>query len=198
MRTLSRVFVLSLLVGAHGYVSAQSYAPHAYGPAPFSTYDANGDGLISEQEFTTHREQRRALRASEGRPMRNAARAPAFSTFDANGDGQLTPQEHAAGQANWMQQRNQMRGPGRGQGPGMGRNMPSFAKFDLNGDGVLVEEEFTEARGQRIATRAKQGYMMRGLSNARPFSDIDADSDGKVTPDEFRAAQMAHRQGVAQ
>jgi len=76
----------------------------------------------------------------------------------------------------------------------MGQNMPTFSSFDLNNDGVLVEDEFIEARGRRVSERAKQGYQMRGLSNMLQFPDIDADGNGKVTPDEFAAGQALHRQ----
>jgi hypothetical protein len=36
--------------------------------------------------------------------------------------------------------------------------------------------------------------MMRGLSNMMEFEDMDKDSDGKVTPDEFAQGVAAHRQ----
>jgi hypothetical protein len=82
--------------------------------------------------------------------------------------------------------------PGRGMGRGMGRNMPVFAEFDLDSNGYLHEDEFIEARTRRIETRAKEGRMMRGLSNMLQFQDLDQDSDGKVTQEEFERGVMAH------
>jgi Ca2+-binding EF-hand superfamily protein len=70
--------------------------------------------------------------------------------------------------------------------------MPQFASFDLDGDGGVSQEEFIEARGQRVAERAKQGRMMRGMANMPEFSDIDSDGDGSISPDEFAAHQASH------
>jgi hypothetical protein len=36
--------------------------------------------------------------------------------------------------------------------------------------------------------------MMRNLANAPTFATIDCDGNGLVTPNEFLAAQIAHRQ----
>ncbi len=85
-----------------------------------------------------------------------------------------------------------------GMGQGMGRNMPVFTDFDLDKNGYLDEDEFIEARGARVGERAKQGRMMRGLSNMMQFSDFDLDVDGKVTPEEFAQGQAAHRQNMLQ
>ena len=200
MKSLTKSIALALLAGSVTLVSAQSTALPPRGPLPFSAYDSDGSGAISEQEFDAVRAERRAARAAEGRAMRNAPYAPAFSEFDRDGDGQLSPDELTAGQTTQMQKRFATRGsgmqwgPGQGRGGGWGRNMPSFAEFDLDGDGVLVEDEFIEARGQRISERARQGYRMRGLSNAQPFSEVDRDGDGQVTPEEFSLAQALHRQ----
>ena len=75
----------------------------------------------------------------------------------------------------------------------MGCNMPTFAEFDLNWDGVLTETEFYEVRAKRMAARATQGYPMRNAGKAHPFSVFDTDGNSQVTPDEFAAAQGAHR-----
>lgn len=85
-------------------------------------------------------------------------------------------------------------GMGPGMGRGMGRNMPTFEEFDLDQNGYLDEKEFTEARTKRIAERAQEGRMMRGLSNMMQFQDLDKDGDGKVTPEEFAQGVAAHRQ----
>jgi Ca2+-binding EF-hand superfamily protein len=119
-----------------------------------------------------------------------------FEDFDKDGNGKVTPEEFSLGVAAHRQAVNQGEGmgPGMGQGPGMGRNMPTFEEFDLDKNGYLHKEEFIEARTKRITERAKEGRMMRGLSNMMEFEDLDKDGDGKVTPDEFAQGVAVHRQ----
>jgi Ca2+-binding EF-hand superfamily protein len=196
MKAVCKIAISVLLSVVATTVVADSVEITDRGAIPFAAYDSDGNGIISEQEFYAVRAKRMAARAEEGRPMRNAANAPAFSEFDSDGDGGLTPDELAAGQQSRMQQHGGMGGAG--QGAGMGQHMPSFEEFDLDGDGVLVKDEFIEARGQRISERVKQGYQMRGLSNMMQFEDIDVDANGKATPEEFAAAQEKHRQSMQQ
>ena len=162
------------------------------GPIPFAVYDKDGNGLISEKEFSEVRAERISKRAAEGRPMRGAANTPTFSAFDTNGDGHLTKDELTAGQKIQMEKRRGM-GMGQGRGMGMGRNMPVFSEYDLDGDGVIVEEEFNEARGNRISARAQQGYPMRNLGKSPLFTDIDVNKDGKISPQEFALHQSQRR-----
>jgi len=162
------------------------------GPIPFSIYDKDKNGLISEEEFTSVREERISQRANENRPMRGMKNAPAFSDFDTNSDGNLSSDELKAGQQLQMQKRRGMnmgKGMNRGKGRGKGKNMPSFSDFDLNGDGVLLEEEFYDARNKRVAEREKQGYQMKNLVNAPSFEDIDTNDDEKISKEEFTAHQ---------
>lgn len=172
-------------------ITAQCNEIPIRGPIPFAAFDKDGDNLISKQEFYAARGERMAKRAAEGRPIRGAANALTFSQFDTNNDGQLTVEELAAGQQTQMQKRRAMRRMGR---RGMGRHMPKFSDFDLNGDGKIIETEFYEARNQRIAERAKQGYRMRNLGNAPSFADFDTNKDGQVSPEEFRAFQVQRQQ----
>jgi Ca2+-binding EF-hand superfamily protein len=129
--------------------------------------------------------------------MQNTANAASFSEIDSNNDKWISQDELATHQQQMMSQRSpKVRGqlPTTGPGIGMGRNMPTFADFDLNNDGQMTEDEFIEARGQRIANRVKQGYMMRGLQNMQPFNSIDLDQNGTVNSAEFSNMQMQHRQ----
>jgi hypothetical protein len=106
---------MAALLGLSGLVLAQP--PQAsFGPPAFGTIDLNGDGRVSADEFTQHRAQRRAARAAEGRPMRNAASAPTFESLDRDGNGYLTSAEVTQGQ----QARFASRGPGYGRGYGAG------------------------------------------------------------------------------
>jgi len=64
----------------------------------FSSFDADGDGLLSEDEFAQGRAQRIKERSQQGYPMRNLANAPAFDAIDQNGDGQIDQQEFQSAQ----------------------------------------------------------------------------------------------------
>jgi len=176
------------------------------GPIPFSVYDVDGNGLISEQEFTQIRNERIAAKAAQGRPMKNKGNSPSFSSFDEDGNGQLTQKELDSGQQAQMQNRRNNgrqslnKGQGRGKGLGMGKNsnMPSFSDFDLNDDGVILKEEFYEARAIRITKRVEQGYPMRNIANPPTFEDIDMNSDGGISPKEFSQHQVSHRKQMMQ
>lgn len=95
-------------------------------------------------------------------------RGPAamFALVDSNGDGRVTPEEVSA----YVQAR--------------------FAAADRNGDGALVLEE---AQAMRLtpapegAPRPESGPM-RARMAAALFRAVDANRDGRVTPEEVRPA----------
>ena len=184
MGVLIKTFSLALLAAALSAGVAAQPAPMR-GPAPFSAYDSNADGVVTPAEFAAFRAARQAAQAAAGMPMYGAATAPSFEALDVDRDGTLSPAELQAGQ----------RGPGMGPGAGMGRNMPGFADYDLNGDGQISADEFDEARTARVTGRAAQGAMMRGLADAPSFADIDSDGDGAISAAEFDAHQQLRRPG---
>ena len=104
-----RSFALAAAIGGISFSTvALSEVIPARGPLPFSTYDQNGDGFISKEEFNAVREKRKA----EGMPMRNAR---TFEDLDENQDGKISAEEFSV-------QRNARMGnpPGAGRGAGCG------------------------------------------------------------------------------
>jgi Ca2+-binding EF-hand superfamily protein len=160
----------------------------------FAEFDLDKNGYLHKEEFIEARTKRIEQRAKEGYMMRGLSNMMEFEDIDKDSDGKITPDEFALGIAAHMDVVGQGQGMGQGMGRGMGRNMPTFAEFDLDKNGYLHKEEFIEARTRRITQRAKEGRMMRGLSNMMEFEEIDKDGDGKITSDEFDLGVAAHRQ----
>lgn len=77
----------------------------------FSSFDANGDGLISEDEFAQGRAERIKERSQQGYPMRNLANAPSFEAIDQNGDGSIDQQELANAQRQQLLEHQRMMQP---------------------------------------------------------------------------------------
>ncbi len=92
------------------------------GPLPFETYDADGSGYVSQQEFERVRTQRIQQRAEQQRQFRHMDRASDFAAFDSDGDGRLSRQEMQTQQRERqeMRRQNRMDSP-MGTGMGMGR-----------------------------------------------------------------------------
>lgn len=172
-------------------VPVWSQPPQGRGPQPFTAYDRDGDGYVSEAEFEALREERRAARERAGMPMRGAGRAPAFSDFDADGDGKLSQEELVAGRQAMRAARG---APGPGAGGSTGGQMPSFEDFDLDGNGAISEDEFVEARNDRLTERAVEGRPLRNLASVPAFADIDENDDGAISAEEF-ARHQAQRRG---
>lgn len=206
MKTIKKTISPGLIIAIAAVllpVSVQSEELPVRGPIPFTAFDQDSSGFITEDEFNAAREKRMVALAADGRPMSGAASAPSFSAFDTNADGQITPDELAAGQKAQMDKRRSMgygmgQGQGMGNGMNMGRNMPEFSEFDLNGDGKILEDEFYEARNKRMSERAQQGYQMKNAGMAPPFSAVDTNGDGEVSAEEFSAHQSQNFKNKAQ
>ncbi len=200
MNNLSKCIATSLLTifaGSVVSISAQAEGKPGHGPAPFSVFDMDQNGFVSEAEFYSVREQRMAAKASEGKKMRCAASAPAFADLDTDGDGQLSPEELTAGQKAHMSKcKAQGQGAGHGKGEGYGKgmkgNMPAFSDFDLDGDGVIIETEFNEGHAKRMSEMAAEGRQMKHMGDAPGFSGIDINGDGGISEQEFSDHQAAH------
>ena len=138
---------------------AKAESKQHHSPPPFSEFDANGDGLVSEEEFTTFRAERMKAKAEAGKQMKGAATAPAFSDLDTDGDGMLSEAELTAGQHAHMKAMREQHGNGDGKGKhkgmdqgmkhGKGMNMPTFGDLDLDGDGCINSDEFAKHQAER-------------------------------------------------
>lgn len=79
-----------------------------------------------------------------------------------------------------------------GEGEKEKGQMPAFSDFDLNGDGTIVEQEFNEGHAKRMAERAAEGHELKNAGKCT-FAGVDADSDGGITPEEFKAHKAKHQ-----
>ena len=196
MKTISKCIatgLLTVLAGSVVSISAQAEEKPGHGPVPFSVFDMDENGFISEAEFYSVREQRMAAKASEGKKMRCAASAPSFADLDTDGDGQLSPEELTAGQTAHMEKCRAM-GQGAGHGKGMKGKMPAFSDFDLDGDGIIIESEFNEGHARKMSEMAAEGRQMKHAGDAPGFSGIDSNGDGGISEQEFSDHQAAHHQ----
>ena len=110
---------------------AEEPAVPATGPVPFESFDADGSGDVSQEEFNKMHSERIRARSEEQRQFRNMGNAPVFSDIDTDGDGRLNRNEVQAHQKKRQEQRYQMRhenrqrnrmdgSPGYGAGKGGG------------------------------------------------------------------------------
>lgn len=179
---------------------AQSADLSVGGPLPFSAYDTDGSGSVTEQEFGAVQAQQKAARAAAGAPMGGAANTTPFAVFDLNGDGKVSPTEFDT-----VQPAPVTGGPGSmGSGPRMGLSpglgsgeaggLTSFTDLDENKDGGISQSEFNDARANRAVDKSQEGQPLGSLRNAPPFSALDYNGDGRISPEEFAAAQAEHGQ----
>ncbi len=196
MNNLSRCIAMGLffvIAGSVESVNAQAGDGHRHGPPPFSVFDMDENGFVSESEFDSVRAQRMAARASEGRKMHCAASAPAFADLDKDGDGQLNQVELIAGQ---KAHRAECRAAGQGSGRGDKGNLPVFSDFDFDGDGVINEAEFDEGHSRRMSERVAQGRQLKNAGDTPGFSGIDSNGDGGISEQEFSDHLATHHQDM--
>lgn len=178
MNTVIKTKLLPLFIAAGFYsvpvLIAQANDIPDRGPIPFSSYDMNNDGSVSEQEFNTIRDKRKEQRASEGRPINNWAKT--FADFDANSDGKLNSDELTLGQRAQGKRRQAM-GAGNGVRTGKGMGNRSFQSLDLNNDGCINAAEFAQAKSK--------GQRSRSNGNRPIFANYDANGDGYINEQEL-------------
>ena len=93
MKPVVKFIGLLLLASAAAVTYAQSIEVPSRGPIPFESFDRDGNGSISEEEFYAVRGERMAARAAEGRMLRRAAQAPSYSDIDLNSDKAISRKE---------------------------------------------------------------------------------------------------------
>ncbi len=82
------------------------------GPMPFSAFDKDKDGFISEAEHSSVREARQEQKAAQGsRLMRNMQNAPSFEEIDSDKDGKISKMEFLENQNKRMQENRANKGP---------------------------------------------------------------------------------------
>jgi len=192
MKNTHKYIVTGLLTALVGSGAMAGENP-GHGPVPFSVFDMDENGSISEAEFYSVREQRMAARASEGKKMPCAASAPSFADLDTSGDGQLSAEELTAGQEAHMSECKGM-GQGGGHGKGMKGSRPAFSDFDLDGDGIITEPEFNEGHAKKVSEMAAEGRQMKHAGDAPGFAGIDTNGDGGINEQEFSDHQSEHHQ----
>ena len=175
---------LTVAVGAACAVTA-SGGPGELGPIDldalraetaehFSAADADGDGVLSADEFAKvdlrlimddrgmSRRGNEADRRRQGSKAQAAKREGDFAVADVDGDGQLSQEEYRGLPAAVRAERERQRRAG------------EFAAADADGDGQLSQKEFL---GAPTAARVERQRRM--------FGRLDADGDGKLTVSEF-------------
>jgi len=153
MKKLFKVMPL-ILVPFLSVISLSSLSSNlpVHGPITFATYDSNGDGFISEQEFNQVRSDRMAAKkAGKGQgyrmePGRRKAEGmskgrnmASFTKFDLNGDGVILKQEFSDARVARTKAGVKQGYPMRNLA-----NAPSFEDIDSDGNGKILSEEFAQ------------------------------------------------------
>ena len=162
----------------------------------FETIDANGDGLVSEEEVQAVKEERQATREARVAERAQNMAEKALETFDANADGVLDAGELETMFASRAGQKGKgakgaRGGQGKKGGPGRAMKMlgeEALAQFDTDNDGKVSRDEAQAQREEiRAALEAKKAELQ---------SRFDLDGDGALSDDErktLRATVGAER-----
>ncbi len=162
---------------------------YAIGPVSMENFDADGDGIVTEQEFTNGRAQQQEQMKASGRKGLGTRSAPSFAAIDTNMDGELSYEEIRTMQA--TQQANRGRGKGRALvGNTSARGPMAMANCDVDGDGFVTEQEFNNTRAQRQEQMKASGRRGLGALSAPSFTAIDTNMDGVLSYEEIKTMQL--------
>lgn len=152
----------------------------------FSSLDKNGDGTVSQDEF------------SAGRPSDVSANQSAalFGSLNTSGTGALTYDEYVAGSesaadstsaklsgemmSKILDMIQQAQGTDRPQPPS---SADMFANMDTDGDGSVTQAEFVAARPENVSEEQATDF----------FSRLDTEGTGALTEEQFSSAMEANR-----
>jgi hypothetical protein len=135
--TFARTALATLLALAVTPVPAADPDMPARGPVPFSSFDADGNGQVGQEEFNRAHTERLQQHTQSEKQYRHMGNAPAFGDIDSSADGVLSreevqthqqqqrethQQQYQQRQQQMYQERMNMGGPGSmGSGQGGGR-----------------------------------------------------------------------------
>ncbi len=149
-------------------------------------FDADGNGVLSEDERKAVREAMRERRAARPRgpegappPSSPELRGKILERFDADGDGTLSEAE-----------RKQARQAGQARQAARMRKMA-----DTDGDGEISPEEYRSARRKLDPTTERAGpRRLPPEARERILEKFDADGDGTLSEEERATAREAMRE----
>ena len=81
-------------------------------------------------------------------------------------------------------------------GTGGGQRGIPFSALDIDDSGLVTEQEFNQARADFMASRAAEGYPMRGAENAPGFAQMDINGDGVLTAEELATTRQLRREAM--
>jgi len=131
----------------------------------FQRIDTNGDGLISQDEFTSFYKSKQMKRKQKSQNCKGSAKTAKNCQGSGSCQGKMKSYKH---------------------------KRPTFEKLDLNGDGVITKDEMQKLQAKRAEQRAAAGKPVK-TRKGNFFARMDANGDGRVTKEEFLAFQEKRR-----
>lgn len=156
----------------------------------FDRIDEDGDGKITEEEFTTSMEKR--FGKAEGPGGEKPDAATLFKSADSDEDGAITVSEFKSAMTALQEKRRSSSADGAGQarppGPPPSAQAEAekvFDALDTNKDGTVSIEEVAAALSKE-AEASEASSREEDLKTV--FNAFDADQDGGITKSELTAA----------
>ncbi|MCU7940728.1 MAG: EF-hand domain-containing protein [gamma proteobacterium symbiont of Bathyaustriella thionipta] len=69
-----------------------------------------------------------------------------------------------------------------------------FNIYDIDSNGSISQDEFNTRIGQRMESRAAQGFPMRNMASEPNFNQFDSDKDGQLNREELAKGQQQQMQ----
>ena len=153
----------------------------------FAKMDTNRDGFVAADEMQSMRAQHQGMRRERGKRLAQGARAlrdpsVAFDRLDANRDGSISRDEFGKGHEMRKQRRIAMHGQHGAPGAGMEGGHRKMMKMHRMGGmmrGHMLKMADLDKDGRVSLQEATTSAIQR-------FDRIDANRDGRITPDERR------------